>query len=157
MCAYPQTSPRGVIQAFHKEVRRVQLGIGLPTYMRNISLDDTLEWARRAEAHGFSSIATLDRLVYDNHDPLIVLSAAAAVTRQVRLMTTVLVTPYRPTAVLAKEVASLDNLSGGRVVLGVGVGGRAEDYTAAGSCTRARGARLGRQLDELKRIWSGEK
>ena len=134
----------------------MRIGIGLPTYMRNISLEDTLEWARRAEAHGFSSIATLDRLVYDNHDPLVVLSAAAAVTRQIRLMTTVLITPYRPTAVLAKEVASLDNLSGGRVVLGVGLGGRAEDYTAAGSSTRARGARLNRQLDELKRIWRGE-
>jgi alkanesulfonate monooxygenase SsuD/methylene tetrahydromethanopterin reductase-like flavin-dependent oxidoreductase (luciferase family) len=134
----------------------MRIGIGLPTYMREISLEDTLEWARRAEAHGFSSIATLDRLVYASHDPLIVLSAAAAVTRQIRLMTSVLITPFRTTAVLAKQVASLDNLSRGRVVLGVGLGGRAEDYSAAASYTHARGARLSQQIAEMQRIWAGE-
>jgi alkanesulfonate monooxygenase SsuD/methylene tetrahydromethanopterin reductase-like flavin-dependent oxidoreductase (luciferase family) len=134
----------------------VRIGLGLPTYMREVSLEDTLEWARRAEAYGFSAIATLDRLVYGNHDALIVLAAAAAVTRQVRLMTSVLITPYRTTAVLAKQVASLDCLSRGRVVLGVGLGGRAEDYTAAGAVTRARGASLNRQLAELRHIWGGE-
>jgi alkanesulfonate monooxygenase SsuD/methylene tetrahydromethanopterin reductase-like flavin-dependent oxidoreductase (luciferase family) len=135
----------------------VDIGIGLPTYMRGISLDTTLEWARRAEAHRFASVGTLDRLVYANCDPLITLSAAAAVTRSVRLITTIVITPYRNTAVLAKEAASLDSLSEGRLVLGVGLGGRAEDYTAAGAETRRRGSQLANQLDELKRIWAGEK
>ncbi|MFI5268034.1 MAG: LLM class flavin-dependent oxidoreductase, partial [Chloroflexota bacterium] len=65
--------------------------------------------------------------------------------------------PYRTTAVMAKQVASVDRLSGGRVVLGVGLGGRGEDYEAAGVDTKGRGRREGRQLEEIRRIWAGEK
>jgi alkanesulfonate monooxygenase SsuD/methylene tetrahydromethanopterin reductase-like flavin-dependent oxidoreductase (luciferase family) len=68
----------------------------------------------------------------------------------------VLLTPYRNTAVLAKQAASLDRFSGGRLVLGVGLGGRSEDYIASGTPTRGRGRRLSQQLEELKRIWGGE-
>lgn len=135
----------------------MEIGIVLPTYMRDISLETTLDWARRAEAHGFASVGTLDRLVYANMDPLVSLSAVAALTRRVRLITAVLITPYRNTAVLAKQAASLDRMSDGRVVLGVGLGGRAEDYGAAGVPTRSRGTRLTQQLGELKRIWAGER
>jgi alkanesulfonate monooxygenase SsuD/methylene tetrahydromethanopterin reductase-like flavin-dependent oxidoreductase (luciferase family) len=135
----------------------MDIGIGLPTYMRGISLETTLEWARRAEAHDFASVGTLDRLVYPNYDPLIALSAVAAVTRGIRLITSVLITPYRNTAVLAKQTASLDRLSGGRLVLGVGLGGRSDDYEAARINTRGRGGQLSSQLEELKRIWAGEK
>jgi alkanesulfonate monooxygenase SsuD/methylene tetrahydromethanopterin reductase-like flavin-dependent oxidoreductase (luciferase family) len=135
----------------------MDIGIGLPTYMRDISPDTTLEWARRAVAHNFASVGTLDRLVYANCDPLITLSAVAAVTRSVRLITTILISPYRNTAVLAKQAASLDDLSRGRLTLGVGLGGRAEDYAAAGSATRGRGALLTRQLEDFKRIWAGER
>ena len=135
----------------------MDIGIGLPTYIRGVTLEQTLEFARRAEANGFASVGTIDRLVYANYDPLIALTAAAAVTRRVRLVTAVLLTPYRNTAVLAKQAASLDRLSGGRLVLGVGLGGRSEDYSASGTPTRGRGRRLSQQLEELKRIWGGEK
>jgi alkanesulfonate monooxygenase SsuD/methylene tetrahydromethanopterin reductase-like flavin-dependent oxidoreductase (luciferase family) len=135
----------------------MQIGIGLPTFVRELTLEQTLDFARRTEADGFACLGTIDRLVYANYDPLIALTAAAAVTRRIRLVTSVLLTPYRTTAVLAKQVASLDRLSGGRLDLGVGLGGRAEDYEAAAVSTRGRGRRLDEQLAELKRIWSGEK
>ena len=134
----------------------MEIGIGLPTYVKGLTMEQTLEWARRAEGHGFSSLAVLDRLVYGNYEPLVTLSMAAAVTRRIRLMTAVMLTPYRNTAVLAKQAATLDCLSGGRLVLGVGLGGRADDYQAAGVPTRARGCRHSEQLAELKRIWAGE-
>ena len=134
----------------------MDIGIGLPTAMRGTTLEQTLDCARRAEADGFASVATIDRLVYANHDPLIALSVVAAVTQRVRLVTAVLIAPYRNTAVLAKQAASLDRMSGGRLVLGVGLGGRNDDYDAAGVETRGRGTRLTRQLAELKSIWAGE-
>jgi len=84
--------------------------------------------------------------VYPNYDPLIALAAAAAVTSRIKLVTAILIMPYRTTAVMAKQIASVDRLSGGRVVLGVGLGGRGEDYQAAGVETkgRAAGARASR-------------
>lgn len=134
----------------------MEIGIGLPSYIRGTTLEQITEFARRAEASGFASLGTIDRLVYANYDPLIALTAAASVTRRIGLVTCVLLTPYRNTAVLAKQAASLDRLSGGRLTLGIGLGGRAEDYEAAGATTRGRGRRLTEQLQELRRIWQGE-
>lgn len=116
-----------------------------------------LEWARRAERRGFSTLAAGDRIVYPNYEPLIALAAAAAVTDRIRLMTDVLIVPARSNAaLLAKQTASLDALSGGRLVLGVGLGGRADDYAVSGTPTTGRGKRLEAMLKEMKRIWAGE-
>jgi alkanesulfonate monooxygenase SsuD/methylene tetrahydromethanopterin reductase-like flavin-dependent oxidoreductase (luciferase family) len=134
----------------------MDIGIGLPTSGRGASVAQKIDFARRAEANGLAGLGVTDRLVYGNYDPLIALAAAAAVTRDIRLVTGVLLTPYRNTAVLAKQVASLDNLSGGRLILGVGLGGRTEDYTAAGVSSRGRGRRQTEQLREMRRIWAGE-
>jgi alkanesulfonate monooxygenase SsuD/methylene tetrahydromethanopterin reductase-like flavin-dependent oxidoreductase (luciferase family) len=134
----------------------MQIGIGMPSFIRGTTVEQITEVARRAEANGFASLGTIDRLVYANYEPLIALTAAASVTRRIGLVTCVLLTAYRNTAVLAKQVSSLDRLSGGRLTLGVGLGGRAEDYEAAGVPTRGRGRRLSEQLQELRRIWLGE-
>jgi alkanesulfonate monooxygenase SsuD/methylene tetrahydromethanopterin reductase-like flavin-dependent oxidoreductase (luciferase family) len=129
----------------------MDLGLGLP-----ISDPAVLPaWARRAEAAGFDSLALLDRLVYDNPEPLVALGVLAGVTTRVRLQTEVLLAPLRPTALLAKQVATLDAMSGGRFVLGVGVGGRDDDHAAAGVPIGRRGAILDRQLVELRQIWTG--
>lgn len=130
----------------------MDLGLGLP--IRHPAV--LPEWARRAEAAGFDSLALLDRLAYDNPEPLVALSVLAGATSRVRLQTEVLLAPLRPTALLAKQVATLNAMCGGRFVLGVGVGGRPDDHAAAGIPLERRGAILDRQLTDLRRIWRGE-
>lgn len=110
-------------------------------------------WARLAEEHGFDSLALLDRLAYQNLEPLIALSAVAGITTRIHLQTQVLLGPLRNTALLAKQVATLDILAGGRFRLGVGIGSRAADYQAAGVDIHHRGALFDRQLADLRRIW----
>ena len=117
----------------------MEIGIGLPTQVADVEGKTVIEWAKRAEAAGFVSLGTVGRLVYPNYDDLIALSAAAAVTERVRLTTSVLVAPlHANVALLAKQTASLDRLSGGRLVLGIGTGGRDDDFTASGLPTAAR-------------------
>lgn len=135
----------------------MEVGIGLPTTIRGIERDQLLEWARRAEARGFSSLGTLDRLVYGNYEPLIALAAAASVTDRIRLATAILIAPYRANAALiAKQAATLDHLSHGRLVLGVAVGTREDDYEASAVDFHTRGKRFDEMLDQWKQVWAGE-
>ncbi|BCY05923.1 LLM class flavin-dependent oxidoreductase [Actinoplanes sp. L3-i22] len=130
----------------------MEIGLGLP-----ISDPALLpEWARLAEEHRFATVALLDRLVYDNPEPLIALAALAGATTRIRLQTEVLLGPLRSTALLAKQVATLDRMSAGRFVLGVGVGGREDDHVAAGVPLNRRGRLLDAQLADLRKIWRGE-
>jgi alkanesulfonate monooxygenase SsuD/methylene tetrahydromethanopterin reductase-like flavin-dependent oxidoreductase (luciferase family) len=136
----------------------VKIGIGLPTTIPGAGREDLLEWARRADAAGFSSLGTIDRIVYPNHEPFVALGAAAAVTERIGLATSIAILPYRGIgAVVAKQAATLHVLSGGRLVLGVAVGVREDDYEAAGVPFGERGRRMEQMLDEMKRLWSGEK
>jgi alkanesulfonate monooxygenase SsuD/methylene tetrahydromethanopterin reductase-like flavin-dependent oxidoreductase (luciferase family) len=135
----------------------MDIGIGLPNTVPGIEGRRLVDWARDAEQAGFSTLGTIGRLVYPNYEELIALSAAAAVTSRIRLTTGVLLAPlYANTALFAKQAASLDRLSGGRLVLGLGLGGRDDDYTASALPTSGKGRRLDQQLAEMKRIWSGE-
>jgi alkanesulfonate monooxygenase SsuD/methylene tetrahydromethanopterin reductase-like flavin-dependent oxidoreductase (luciferase family) len=135
----------------------MDVGIGLPATIRGVEGGQLLDWARRAEARGFSSLSTIDRIVYGNLEPLIALAAAAAVTDRIRLATTILIAPYRANAaLLAKQAASVDRLSGGRLVLGMAVGGREDDYEASGVPFHSRGRRFDAMLDQMQRVWAGE-
>src|SRR4051794_13321788 len=134
----------------------MDIGIGLPNAVPGVERDGIVDWARRAEAAGFSSLGTLDRIAYPNFESLISLAAAAAVTERIRLTTDILIAPLRATALLAKQTATIDQLSGGRLVLGLAVGGREDDYEAAGVDFHSRGAIFDQQLEELRRLWSGE-
>ena len=135
----------------------MDIGIGLPTTIPGAERDQVLEWARRAEARGFSSLGTIDRIVYDNYEPLIALAAAAAVTERIRLASTILIAPYRANgALVAKQAASIDRLSNGRLVLGVAVGGREDDYTASGVDFHARGRSFDQMLQQWHDVWAGE-
>ncbi|KPI24437.1 luciferase family protein [Actinobacteria bacterium OK074] len=129
----------------------VRVGLGLP--VNDLAVLPT--WARRADAAPFSSLGLLDRLVHDNPEPLVTLAALAAVTGRIRVQTEVLLAPHHNTAVLAKQTATLDRLSGGRFTLGIGVGGRADDCLAAGIDIRRRGRRLDQQMAALRRVWAG--
>src|SRR5436190_14317490 len=110
----------------------MNIGIGLPTTTPGATGELVLEWARRADAGPFSSIAVLDRVAYECFEPFAALAAAAAVTSKVRLATMIAIGPLRPTALLAKQAASIDALAGGRMTLGLAVGARHDDYEAAG-------------------------
>ena len=135
----------------------MDIGIGLPTQIPDVAGRVLVDWAVQAEQAGFSTLGTVGRLVYPNYDDLIALAAAAAVTDRIRLTTSVLLAPlHANAALLAKQAASIDRLSGGRLVLGLGTGGRDDDFTASGLPTGGRGQRLAEQIEEMKRIWSGE-
>jgi alkanesulfonate monooxygenase SsuD/methylene tetrahydromethanopterin reductase-like flavin-dependent oxidoreductase (luciferase family) len=135
----------------------MKIGIGLPANIPGVQGNLLIEWAKKADAGPFSSLGLIDRLVYDNFDPLIAFAAAAAVTQRIRLMTTVLLAPLRSAALLAKQAASIDVLSGGRFTLGVGVGAREDDFQAASVPFHTRGKIFDQQLATMKRIWSGER
>src|SRR5919112_2778052 len=121
----------------------MRIGIGLPAAVPGASPITLGEWAAESERLGFHSLAVLDRLVYDNLDPLVALAAAAARTERAELMTTVLGVPWRQSAiVVAKQLASLDLLSGGRLTAGLALGGWPEDYAATETPLEGRGARF---------------
>lgn len=135
----------------------MDVGIGLPNAVPDTPAPVLLDWARRAEQAGFSMLGTIGRLVYPSYEELIALSAAAAVTERIRLTSGVLLAPlYTNAALLAKQAASLDQIAGGRFVLGVGLGGRDDDYAASGLTTAGRGRKFDEQLDTMKRIWAGQ-
>jgi len=134
----------------------MQIGIGLPNPIPGTTGETIIQWARRAEGAGFSSLATIDRIVYPSYESLIALAAAAAVTERVGLMTNVLLGPTRNPVLLAKEAASVDQLSGGRLTLGLGVGAREDDFEAAGLDFHTRGKRWDEDLELIHRTWRGE-
>jgi alkanesulfonate monooxygenase SsuD/methylene tetrahydromethanopterin reductase-like flavin-dependent oxidoreductase (luciferase family) len=131
----------------------MEVGVGLPTTTPGADGSGILEWARRADQGPFASLGVLDRMVYRSVEPFAALSAAAAVTTRARLVTMVVIGPLRNTALLAKQAASLDLLSAGRLTLGLAIGARTDDYRALGVDPGGRGRRLGEQLAELRELW----
>jgi alkanesulfonate monooxygenase SsuD/methylene tetrahydromethanopterin reductase-like flavin-dependent oxidoreductase (luciferase family) len=134
----------------------LKIGIGLPSAIPGIEGTRLLDWAKKADSGSFSSLSTLDRLVYSNYEALTTLAAVAGVTQRIRLITAVLLAPLRNPALLAKQATSLDALSGGRLTLGLGVGGREDDYLAASVPFKRRGKLFDEELETLQKIWSGQ-
>lgn len=131
----------------------MQIGLGLPTTTAGLSGDILIDWAKRADAGPFASLGVLDRIAYQNYEPFTALAAAAAVTRRVRLATMIVIAPLRNTAILAKQAASVDALSAGRLTLGLAVGARGEDYEVPQVESRGRGRRFAEQLEAIRDIW----
>jgi alkanesulfonate monooxygenase SsuD/methylene tetrahydromethanopterin reductase-like flavin-dependent oxidoreductase (luciferase family) len=134
----------------------VKLGIGLPnTLAHEIDRSLFLSWARIADEAGFHGLATIDKPNYDSWDPLASLAAAAAVTDQARLATTILILPAYNETLVAKQAAVIDQLSGGRLDLGVAVGGRPDDFELLEATFDDRGRRLPAQIARIREIWEG--
>ncbi len=132
----------------------MDVAIGLPNAVPGTRGEQLVEWARRAEARGFSSLGTIDRVLYDNYEPLTALAAAAAVTERIGLCTSVLLGPLRTNlAELAKQTLSVNALSGGRFTLGIGLGAREDDYEVSGVSLAGRGARLDAILERITELW----
>ena len=134
----------------------MDVGVALPTMAPGYGPRTTVEWARGIDAGPFSSVSAGERITFTNPELIATLAAAAAVTERVRVIANVLVLPLHPAPVVAKQAATLDQLSGGRFTLGLGVGGRGHDYRAAGSPQDRRHARLDEGVAELRRLWAGE-
>lgn len=131
----------------------MRVGLGLPTSLPGTSGALVLEAAVRADRGPFASVAVLDRVADASLDPLVTLAAVAGVTRRVRLVTAILIGPLRNPVLLARAAGSLQAVSGGRLVLGLGLGAREADYRVAGVEPRGRGARLEALLAALPALW----
>ena len=136
----------------------MQLGIGLPNAIAGTTREEIVDWARAAEEAGFGSLGTLDRVVFDSYEPIVALSAAAAVTERIRLVTDVMLGPLRQNpALVAKQVLSLDAVAGGgRTVLGIALGGREDDYEVSGIDMSTRGDWLDSALPKIRAIWNAD-
>lgn len=135
----------------------MRIGIGLPAAVPRTDAASIGRWAAESEERGFRSLGVIDRLVYDNMDPLVALAAAAARTERVELLTTVLNTGYRCNpVVLAKQIDSVERLSAGRLTVGLGMGGWPEDYAASDVVMTRRGAAFETTLATMRDVWRGE-
>jgi alkanesulfonate monooxygenase SsuD/methylene tetrahydromethanopterin reductase-like flavin-dependent oxidoreductase (luciferase family) len=134
----------------------MRIALGLPSRVAGATGDLMLKWATRADRGPFSSLVVTDRVVSKALEPLAVLALAAGATRRIRLMTSVVIGPTRETTLLARQAATIDALSGGRLTLGLGIGVRDNDYVATGFEFRRRGRRAEEQLPLLRRLWAGE-
>jgi alkanesulfonate monooxygenase SsuD/methylene tetrahydromethanopterin reductase-like flavin-dependent oxidoreductase (luciferase family) len=136
----------------------MQVGMTLPVMEPQIAAGTLEQWARLVDEGPFSSLCFGERMAFDNPDALTLLGAVAAWTSRVRLVTTVVVPQLHEPVPLAKALATGDVLSGGRLTVGLGVGGRDEDYRAASADLSTRTiAQLGERADVLRRVWRGER
>jgi len=142
----------------------VRLGVHLPQYGHASGPDEIHRAARQAEDLGFSDVWVYDHLavpasmsypVAFTYEPLITLTWAAAVTNRVGLGTSILVLPYRHPVTLAKMIASIDRLSGGRMILGAGCGWLREEFDVLGVPFEQRGALTDEAIDFLRACWEG--
>jgi alkanesulfonate monooxygenase SsuD/methylene tetrahydromethanopterin reductase-like flavin-dependent oxidoreductase (luciferase family) len=135
----------------------MDVAIGLPNAVAGTKGEQLLEFARRADSAGFSSLGTIDRIVYDNYESLTTLAAAGAVTERIRLATTILILPYRANgALVAKQAATVNALSGGRLLLGLAVGGRDDDYAISGVEMSRRGELMDEMLETMEQAWESD-
>jgi alkanesulfonate monooxygenase SsuD/methylene tetrahydromethanopterin reductase-like flavin-dependent oxidoreductase (luciferase family) len=135
----------------------VKIGLGLPNADKSVTKGRLLvDIARRAEALGFSTLATIGRVAYPNYEELVTLAAAAGATERIGLCTDILLAATREPVLLAKQAASLDQISGGRFVLGIGTGARPDDFAVTGTDFKTRGRRLDAALELMHSAWRGE-
>ena len=135
----------------------IKVGLGLPNAVHDMHDGRFLvDIGRRAEEFGFDSVATIGRVAYPGFEELSVLSAIAGATTRIGLFTDVLLAPTREPILLARQAATLDQLSGGRFVLGLGVGNREDDFSTTGMNFNDRGRRFDRQLELMHQAWRGE-
>jgi alkanesulfonate monooxygenase SsuD/methylene tetrahydromethanopterin reductase-like flavin-dependent oxidoreductase (luciferase family) len=135
----------------------LRVGLGLPNAVADLDSGRFLvELGRQAEDLGFSSLATIGRVAYPTYEELTAVAAIAGATTGIGLFTDILLATTREPVLLAKQAATLDQLSGGRFVLGMGVGTREDDFTTTGMGYHDRGRRFNAQLELMHQAWRGE-
>lgn len=134
----------------------MEISVALPNMIPGATGATLVEWAMAAEERGFAGLGATERLVYPGYDPLVALAAAAGVTSRVKLLTNVLIAPLRSAAELAKQTASVDQLSDGRLTIGLAPGVRSDDFDAAGREFDGRVRTFDRELRDLHELWAGK-
>jgi alkanesulfonate monooxygenase len=144
----------------------MKYGLRLPSFAlgaRTATIATMGRYLRRAEELGFESAFTIDHLLLTRPaysstwlEPIALLAALAGVTRTIRLGTMVLVLPLRNPAYFAKEWATLDVLSGGRTICGIGVGWHEREFALMGVPHRERGARMDEMIEAVARLWGAD-
>ena len=137
---------------------RLRVGVSLPVRELRDDLAAIRDFAALAEELGFTHLRIPEQIVRKEsghlHEPLTLLAWLAGCTQRIELVPSVLVLPARQTALLAKQAAEIDHLSGGRLRLGIGVGGSRREYRALGQDFATRGRRCSEQMQLLKRLWT---
>ncbi len=128
----------------------------LGPYMCTTNRTRLLEWFQRVDVGPFATIATGERELWPQIEQHAFLAAAAAVTQRVKVMSHIMIVPMHPPVLLAKRLASIDVISGGRLIVGIGTGGREDDYRTAGSNIHDRWNRVDESVDIMRRIWAGQ-
>jgi alkanesulfonate monooxygenase SsuD/methylene tetrahydromethanopterin reductase-like flavin-dependent oxidoreductase (luciferase family) len=133
----------------------MDIAMTLPTMLPH-GRNEFVAWCRGIDEGPWSSLAVPERVTFTSHSLPVQLAGAAALTERVRLWTTLIVLPAHNEVQVAKDMASVDRLAGGRLTLGVGVGGREQDYRAIGGDFRRRWSRMDEQVARMRRIWAQE-
>ena len=135
----------------------MKIGISLPIRELKDDVGAIRAFAQLADELGYAHLRVPDQVLRPRsghlHEPLMALAYVAAATQRIELVPSVVVAPARQTVLLAKQMATLAELAGGRVRLGVGVGGSEAEYQALGQDFRTRGRRCEEQIALLRRLW----
>ena len=134
----------------------MKIGMTLPSFVVGVDGPTIRTWCRRIDDGPYASLAVGERVAYPSHDLVSTLAYAAAATSRVRIVSTIVVLPSHDEVRLAKQAATIDVLSEGRLTVGVGVGGRDQDYVAVGANTEHRFAKLDEQVTTMRAVWRGE-
>lgn len=134
----------------------MKIGLCFPYTQEALDREVTLEWFRRVDEGPFSTLSCGERMIGTSVDMMALLGAAAAATSRVRIVPTLYVLPMHPAIKVAKHAATLDMISGGRVSITVGIGGRVHDYMCMEKEPIARYAKMDEQVAQIRRIWGGE-
>lgn len=134
----------------------MKIGVCIPYMKQGLGRDDFMAWFRRIDQGPFHSLSCGERITGPTYDMRVLLSAAIAATERVQINTTLYVLPMHNAVRVAKEIATMDVMSNGRMSVTVGVGGREKDYQAVGASFKGRFQRMDEQVATMRSIWAGE-
>ena len=134
----------------------MKIGLTIPTMVAGCGREATRAWARGTDEGPYSMLAVGERTTYDNIEQIVTLAACAALTERVELLPNAVVLPMHNEVIVAKQLATIDVLSDGRLAVALAVGGREEDFRAVGADSDGRRRRLETQLERMRSIWAGQ-
>jgi alkanesulfonate monooxygenase SsuD/methylene tetrahydromethanopterin reductase-like flavin-dependent oxidoreductase (luciferase family) len=133
----------------------MKIGIGIPNQVRDVDAAVIPRWAARAERAGFATLGTVGRIAYPGVMDTVALAAAAGATSTIDLLSNIMLATVWPGRLLAKELAGIDGVSGGRLTVGIGIGVRPDDFIVDGRGPKGLGRRIDADLELYRELWTG--